>query len=986
MLGKTPTYIISPKNVIMQKKNILYSILFLFSFNSVFSQCAGIKNTVNICDKELDINNQSYNLFNQLLGTPLTGGKWSSENPVNKFALNLVTGEVDLWAINRSGEHKFTYTNVACGESATVTVFLGGYPGEDNIKGGANACSDDNAVNLYTFLDNALISLNADTNGKWSEVPLTATGFLSDQFFDAEKAGPGSYEFIYTTNIVNTCVSEIANIKLQVHRAPKTGEPIDLIICETDDFSLYTNVNLFDLLIGEDPDGVWKDNSGTNQITSNSDSFINIEDIYKLRGPGNYSFEYTLYSKHGVCSEESEIVTISIPNVTAKFNIQNTCKQNSLNVDIEYLSTSEIAFKHNLEYEIRNFTTDNLVYTGTINDIGIKTGLSPIIPPTGNFEGKYSFFIDPNPILVAGKYYITTKKISNLRDLTCSSLKISNNTFTIYDPKYVVAKKCFDGNDAIINISNIIDSSGNLSNDDVIIDYTLKDLTNDTSIDIKGKKITFINGVSTLPVNISTFPKNTENYNIEITNPDVFGLSCIALDFEAYLVPEDIKLNVLVDNSCNATKVQVSINAPPMKDGEYTVTYEVKEVTKTDILIKGLITFKKGGGSTNLNVDIATLKPGNYEVVLKSTQNDTAPCRKKSDFVIKSKFSIGGIPDAPLLDNNQIFCLSKYLPNQPKISDITVTSGTNLTWYENTTSTTPLNTNDYLVDGNSYFVSASDPKNSCESSSRSFVTVKVVTTSNILSTNTSPSFCSLDKVTLASFNAIANAGNVLWYDAETAGNLLDINTVIESGKNYYAVENLDGCEHNNKLLFTATITTSPKPIYIGSSALCALDNLTLFDLETNITPVSGFELAWFDSKVDGTELNNTDLLEENINYYVTYKDLVTGCEGERTLITVILSECTPDKYAFFIPDGFSPNNDGTNDYYFIPNIEYFYPKYELEIFNRYGQSLFKGDIKSPKWNGTVSSGNEATSGVYFYILRYNKDDLKPKQGRIYLSK
>ena len=47
---------------------------------------------------------------------------------------------------------------------------------------------------------------------------------------------------------------------------------------------------------------------------------------------------------------------------------------------------------------------------------------------------------------------------------------------------------------------------------------------------------------------------------------------------------------------------------------------------------------------------------------------------------------------------------------------------------------------------------------------------------------------------------------------------------------------------------------------------------------------------------------------------------------------------------FFIPDGFSPNGDGVNDNYFIPYIEYFYPKYTYEIFNRYGQSLFRGDI------------------------------------------
>ena len=48
---------------------------------------------------------------------------------------------------------------------------------------------------------------------------------------------------------------------------------------------------------------------------------------------------------------------------------------------------------------------------------------------------------------------------------------------------------------------------------------------------------------------------------------------------------------------------------------------------------------------------------------------------------------------------------------------------------------------------------------------------------------------------------------------------------------------------------------------------------------------------------------------------------------------------------------------------------------------------FSIDTDSPKWDGrNVNSGNELTSGVYFYILYYNKENKQPKQGRIYLSK
>src|SRR5690606_37828226 len=170
-------------------------------------------------NKEQDTNNQMFNLSDALSGDPEPGGTWTSNNPVNNGAL---TGNLlDLWEIRRFGVRTFTYTNPSCGESATVTINLGGYPGEDNVLGGANACSDDTAVNMFNFLDNESLSIAADINGLWEETtPVDPSGALYDNnYFDAESAGPGSYTFTYTVGQVGGCVSEFATVVLEVHRA-----------------------------------------------------------------------------------------------------------------------------------------------------------------------------------------------------------------------------------------------------------------------------------------------------------------------------------------------------------------------------------------------------------------------------------------------------------------------------------------------------------------------------------------------------------------------------------------------------------------------------------------------------------------------------------------------------------------------------------------------------------------------------------------------
>ena len=65
--------------------------------------------------------------------------------------------------------------------------------------------------------------------------------------------------------------------------------------------------------------------------------------------------------------------------------------------------------------------------------------------------------------------------------------------------------------------------------------------------------------------------------------------------------------------------------------------------------------------------------------------------------------------------------------------------------------------------------------------------------------------------------------------------------------------------------------------------------------------------------------------------------------------------------------------------------EIIFPDFTLEILNRYGASLFKGDRSNPAWDGS-EGGKTAPNGVYFYVINYNKDGHQPIQGRLYLNR
>ncbi len=78
---------------------------------------------------------------------------------------------------------------------------------------------------------------------------------------------------------------------------------------------------------------------------------------------------------------------------------------------------------------------------------------------------------------------------------------------------------------------------------------------------------------------------------------------------------------------------------------------------------------------------------------------------------------------------------------------------------------------------------------------------------------------------------------------------------------------------------------------------------------------------------------------------------------------------------------FSPNGDGINDtlVFVDPNNEY--SNNSIEIFDRYGNSVFQMNRYDSSWDGTGSNGN-LPKGTYFYILDLNGDGSNVVKGWI----
>lgn len=951
------------------------SLGFLFFFlaftNLSVAQCAGSDNTVTVCTKDQDVGNRTFDLFANLGGTPTTGGVWSTTNPANFIALDAPSGIVDLWRINNFGVHEFVYTNDCGGaspETATVTINLGGYPGEDNTDGSANTCGDSPFVNLHSFLGSEIEGKVQDFNGLWEEVPAGATGLLTNNVFNAQVAGPGVYTFTYTVSAVDACPSRQSTVILEAHAAANPGIASNLVVCTNEDLSAYTNYNLNARLFGEDPNGTWSESS-TNQISDLTDNIIDVQAINANFGYGTYIFRYLVFPTHPVCTQQfSEVNVIILPALEGSLTAPNFCQGMPYEIQLDYDNTILPNGTYEIDYRISD-------------SAGIKTEMAETVLNNGQgtFEVLPSLvslneFVDISIIGIEG--------ISPMRDV-CPTIDVPPASFLVSNPVASAQDICPETVETI-TLSNILDVSGNLSNGTHDVVYTLTD-PNSSSSTFTAQNIGFINGAGSFDIPFTNLPE-AGGYTVSIDIPDAFAIDCmIDTTFTITPYPEDITLDLLVDNTCDATQIDVIVDAPVLADGGYLVTYEVTERESTTVLVSNTISFN--GGTADYLIDIATLPMGNYTVLLKSTQNDTTPCRLIFDFELEENFAIGGIPEPPQATANQTFCTTAYEPDGPTLADIEVTASGDIMFYENETDITELSPLTLLLDGEDYFISNIDPINSCESSERIRAVVTLATPQTVTSTNTTPLFCSSENPTIASLNVTAPSGTLVWYDAAIGGTILNTTENLINGRSYFAVETINGeCEGAIRLEVIPTVIRPELPsLQDENLSICGLEGPTVENLQ-ELVNTSDWSIRWFDSVSGGQPLFLSDSLQDRSTYYAESYDATTGCTNpERIPVSVDLSNCSPEDYNFFIPDGFSPNGDGRNDTFFIPNIEVIFPDFTLEIYNRYGSSLFKGNKDNPSWDGSNGNGM-APNGVYFYVIDYNKEGFKPIQGRFYLNR
>lgn len=209
--------------------------------------------------------------------------------------------------------------------------------------------------------------------------------------------------------------------------------------------------------------------------------------------------------------------------------------------------------------------------------------------------------------------------------------------------------------------------------------------------------------------------------------------------------------------------------------------------------------------------------------------------------------------------------------------------------------------------------------------------------------------CETEEPATLNISSTGNDENFTWSTGETGSSI----TVSEAG--VYTVTYDDGC--NPPIINTITVYETADLTIIPSDMDTSFIEGNIVDL-TVITdpPSSGANFEW--NTGQNGETISTTILESNPAIYMVTMTDANGCIDSISASYEVITPM-PD-----FPNAFTPNNDGTSDYFNFVDIG----NREIvafKIFNRWGEQVYNNEMPLTGWDGKKKD-KDMPADVYLY--------------------
>lgn len=259
------------------------------------------------------------------------------------------------------------------------------------------------------------------------------------------------------------------------------------------------------------------------------------------------------------------------------------------------------------------------------------------------------------------------------------------------------------------------------------------------------------------------------------------------------------------------------------------------------------------------------------------------------------------------------------------------------------------------VIGGNYSVVVTDA-NSCTASSN--VTINVVG-GPVATLQTTNALCGQPTGTVG-VSVVGGSGiyTYIWTNGQTTNSISNL----ISGS-YCVTVNDGNCSTSD----CATVVNIPGPNaeFTVSPTIMSIEqaNCAITDQSTGASTWS-----WnFGDGSTGSIQNPTHTYETTGNYLIslTVTD-ANGCKDSITQTVIVKGV-----YLFYIPNSFTPNGDGINDFFIPTGLNVDMGSFEMYIYDRWGKLMYSTKNISKPWNGTLNNlgkVDQVVLGVYVYKI------------------
>ena len=163
-----------------------------------------------------------------------------------------------------------------------------------------------------------------------------------------------------------------------------------------------------------------------------------------------------------------------------------------------------------------------------------------------------------------------------------------------------------------------------------------------------------------------------------------------------------------------------------------------------------------------------------------------------------------------------------------------------------------------------------------------------------------------------------------------------------------------------------TVTVNPLPLITT-----AIDTIIFLGDQTLLKAYGGDSYSWTAKNNDELSCLDCDfpianpIYDESLNVPTERVYVVIGTDGNGCMNTDSIKISLKPDIIVFVPNAFSPNNDGINDELFVESkgIKFI----DFEIYDRYGRTVYSSTNLEEGWDGKFE-GELLTKDVFLYKL------------------